>query len=100
MDKQLARSVLFDISVAKKRIKTLRAEGRGEGDMRILMQLTRLQEMVNYFNPDEQYYLLFTEATPDGVIVTRPEYEKVLLEMTRLDMESHVLVELDLSEVA
>lgn len=99
MEKQPLRNILFEITVAKQRVKQFKDNPRKSAD--VLKQLFNLYEEIykrqlfNAGNIHDGRVLVFTESSPDGIIITRSEYYDARLKMTKFDLETHVLVELD-----
>lgn len=100
--------LLFEICIAKQRLAHVRKDSRQEESVAMLLkQLMNLYDevykrtVVSAGVSEEllDWYLLFTEASPDGVIVTNDTYQESLLVMTKKDLATHVLVPLKLDQV-
>ncbi len=106
MDKIPLKTLLFEISIAKQRLNRFKDDPTKSHDAYdLLKQLLNLYgEVYKRFLltcdvPTEERFLLFTNASPDGAIVTRDGYYQSIDAMTKHDRETHVLVPLDLGMV-
>ncbi len=106
MDKIPLKILLFEICVAKQRLGHVNTDPvRSHAASDLLKQLLNLYEEVykrslsQCENPDQERFLLFTNVSPEGSIVTRDEYYESIEMMTKNDRENHVLVPLNLGMV-
>ncbi len=103
MDKIPLKVLLFEICIAKQRLEHFKDDPIKSNDAAdLLKQLFNLYGEVynrclaNCDMSTEERFLLFTNASPDGAIVTRDEYYESIDMMTKHDRDTHVLVPLSL----
>lgn len=106
MDKQPLKVLLFEICIAKQRLEHFKNDPIKSNDAAdLLKQLFNLYDEVYKRSlaacdmPEEERFLLFTNVSPDGAIVTRDEYYESIDMMTNHDRDHHVLVPLYLGMV-
>jgi len=106
MKNQSLKNLLSEIQIAKTRLAYFEAKPeKGDAMIVTLKQLLNLYEEVyqrsiqGLKQEPNHNLLVFTESSPDGVIVTPEEYENARKFMTKYDQATHVVVSLDFEEV-